>query len=98
MPIGYSRDHVLLDARRDGADLRGGLRRTSAHYCVLASPMTYDEIIALICGRPDNHVVRIRWTSGDGSAIVTTGELRKALADCAIDTAEIESLEFLSVH
>jgi len=42
--------------------------------------------------------VRIRWTSGDGSAIVTTRELRKALADCAIDTAEIGSLEFLSVH
>jgi hypothetical protein len=98
MPIGYSCDHVLLDARRDGADLSGGLRRTSAHYCVLASPMTYDEIIVLIRDRPDNHVVRIRWTSGDGSAIVTTGELREALADCAIDTAEIESLEFLSVH
>ena len=98
MPIGYSRDHVLHDARRDGADLRGGLRRTSAHYCVLASPMTYDEIIALIRDRPDNHVVRIRWTSGDGSAIVMTGELRKALADCAIDAVEIESLEFLSVH
>ena len=59
--------------------------------------MTYDEIIALIRDRPDNHVVRLRWTNGDGSAIVTTGELQEALADCAIDTAEIESLEFLSV-
>jgi hypothetical protein len=44
------------------------------------------------------NVVRIRWTSGEGSAIVTTGELREALADCAIDTAEIESLEYLAVH
>jgi len=68
MSIGYSCDHVLLDARRDGADLSGGLRRTSAYYCIPASPMTYDEIIALIRDRPDNHVVRLRWTNGDGSA------------------------------
>ena len=60
--------------------------------------MTYDEIIAFILDHTDNAVVRIRWTSGEGSAIVTTGELREALADCAIDTAEIESLEFLPVH
>jgi hypothetical protein len=60
--------------------------------------MTYNEIIAFIHDHRDNDVVRIRWISGDGSAIVTIGELKAALADCAIDTAEIETLEFLSVH
>jgi hypothetical protein len=60
--------------------------------------MTYDEIVALLRNHADSDVVRIGWTSGEGSAIVTTGELREALADCAIDTAEIESLEFLPVH
>jgi hypothetical protein len=60
--------------------------------------MTYDEVIALIRDRPDNHVVRIRWTNGEGSGIVTTGELQQALADGEIDTAEIETLELLSVH
>src|ERR1700730_10056559 len=85
MPIGYSRDHVLLDARRDGADLSGGLRRTSAHYCVLASPMRYGEIIVLIRDRPDNHVVRIRWTSGDGSAIVQRGAASQNACRCPVE-------------
>jgi hypothetical protein len=43
----------------------------------------------------DRDVIRIRWTGNDGTAIVTTGELRLALADGAIDPAEIESLQFL---
>jgi hypothetical protein len=60
--------------------------------------MTYDDMIAFLRDHADNHVVRIRWANGEGSAIVTTGELRQALADCAIDTAEIESLEYLAVH
>jgi hypothetical protein len=60
--------------------------------------MTHDEIIAFIHDHRDNDVVRIRWISGDGSAIVTTGELKVAVADCAIDTAEIESVEFLTLH
>jgi hypothetical protein len=60
--------------------------------------MTYDQIIAVLRDHADNHVLRIRWTGGEWTAIVTTGELREALADCEIDTAEIESLEFLSVH
>jgi hypothetical protein len=60
--------------------------------------MSYDEVIALIRDRPDDDVVRIRWTNGEGSAIVTTGELQQALADGEIDTAEIETLELLSVH
>ena len=60
--------------------------------------MTYDEIIDFLRDHADNHVVRIRWTCAEGSAIVTTGELREALGDCAIETAEIESLEYLAVH
>jgi Cdc6-like AAA superfamily ATPase len=57
--------------------------------------VTHDEIMDLLNHRSDNDVIRIRWTSNDGTAIVTTGELRLALADDAIDPAEIESLQFL---
>jgi hypothetical protein len=60
--------------------------------------LTYDDIMALLYDHSDNDVIRIRWTSDEGSAIVTTGELRVALADGAIDPAEIESLEFLATR
>jgi hypothetical protein len=38
MQIGYSRHHVLLDARLDAADLRGDLHRASGHSRIRASP------------------------------------------------------------
>ena len=46
--------------------------------------MTYDEIIAFILDHTDNAVVRIRWTSGEGSAVVTTGEAQ-AVPECRTD-------------
>jgi hypothetical protein len=58
--------------------------------------LTYDAIIDLLRDHRDNDVIHIRWTSGEGSAIVAAGELRMALADDTIDPAEIESLQFLS--
>ena len=60
--------------------------------------MSYDELVAVLRDHANSAVVRIRWTNGEGSAVVTTAELRVALADGEIDTAEIESLEFLTVH
>ena len=41
----------------------------------------------------DTDPIRINWADGNGSAIATAGELRAALADQAIDSAEIESLQ-----
>ena len=58
--------------------------------------MTHDEVMVLLNHHSDSDVIRIRWTGNEGTAIVTTGELRLALADDAIDPAEIESLQFLS--
>ena len=60
--------------------------------------VTRDEIVTPLYDHPDNDVIRIRWTSEDGSAIVTTGELRTALVDHAVDPAEIETLQFVSVQ
>jgi hypothetical protein len=51
--------------------------------------------MVLLNHHSDIDVIRIRWTGNEGTAIVTTGELRLALADDAIDPAEIESLQFL---
>jgi hypothetical protein len=57
--------------------------------------VTHDEIMDLLNHHSDRDAIRIRWTGNDGTAIVTTGELRLALTDGAIDPAEIESLQFL---
>jgi hypothetical protein len=57
--------------------------------------VTRGEIMALLNHHSDSDVIRVRWTGNEGTAIVTTGELRLALADDAIDPAEIESLQFL---
>jgi hypothetical protein len=51
---------------------------------------------ALIRDHADNAVVRIRWVSDDdASAIVTVGELREALGNEEIDSADIETVHFL---
>jgi hypothetical protein len=58
-----------------------------------AGNVIHEQIITLLDDYADTDPIRINWADGNGSAIVTAGELRAALADQAIDSAEIESLQ-----
>jgi hypothetical protein len=53
--------------------------------------VTHEQIITLLDDHADTDQIRINLADGEW-ALVTAGELRAALADQAIDAAEIESI------
>lgn len=57
--------------------------------------MTFGAILARLAEREPGDPVRIDWV-GEGSAVVTTGELQTAIVLHRIDPAEIQALQFVT--